>query len=137
MYTSGSVPRAPHHEGSVRTPLSLRSDLCAVGIVRFGTFPPAFAPGSLATLLRIVSRSTAAAPATSHFGRLRADRDAGLAILVPRFRHAPRSAAHRGLVARAAILTLGLIRRPVLVLSPAWHCCIRCQESGENLENTV
>ena len=136
-----SVSRAPQNEGSVRIALSLRPDLCAVGIVRFGTFAPAFAtafaPAFVATLLRIVSRSAAAAPATSDLGRFRADRDAGVAVLVPRFRHAPRSAAHRRLVARAAILTPGLIGRLVRALRPAWHCCIRCPDSGENCENTV
>src|ERR1035437_401204 len=128
VYTKGSVPRAPHIEGSVRTALSLRPDLCADGLVGFGTLAQSFG-----ALLRIVSRRTVAAAAARDLGRLRADRGGGVARLVPRFRNAPRSAARRRLVARTAILTPGLIRRPKRASYPLRDGCFCCQRTRREL----
>src|ERR1019366_9196245 len=75
VYTKGSVPRAPHIEGSVRSALSLRPDLCADGFVRFGTFAQSFG-----TLLRIVSRRAVAVVAARDLGRFRADLGGGVAV---------------------------------------------------------
>lgn len=140
VYTKGSVPRVPQDESSLNTALSERADLRAVGIVRFGTFAPAFTfgPALVATLLRIVSRNTTAVAATSDLSRIYADRHAGVAVLVPRIRNAPRTAAHLRFVARASLLFfLHLICRLVPDLDPARRYCILCKESGENRENTV
>src|ERR1035437_7122756 len=123
VYTKWSDPRAPHIEGSVRTALSLRPDLCADGLVGFGTLAQSFG-----ALLRIVSRRAVAALTARNLGRFRADLGGGVAVPVPRFRHAPRSAAHGGILARAAILPPGLIRGPQRASRPlrdGYFCCQR------------
>ena len=79
MYNKHSGSNLPQDERAFRTALSLRADLRADGILRIGTFSPAF----LATLLRTLSRGTYAAGAAHDVGGICADRGGGMAGLVP------------------------------------------------------
>src|SRR5262245_41987966 len=107
--------------------------MCAVGIVRFGTFAPAFG----ATLLRIVSCGAFAAAAAGELGGFCTDRSGGMAALVPQFRHAARTAAYRGLVARSAPLSPGLIRRPVRLHNRPGIVVFVVRNQERTIESTV
>ena len=111
--------------------------LWANGVLRLGTFAPAFVTAPVPSLLRPLPRRAPAAAATRlHLG-LRSPPGRVVARLVARFRYPARSPAHCRFLARSPLRTPGLIAAPVRPsLVRAGTICMGSQRLGEPLENT-